>query len=67
MKYPPVSLISLDSISPRSQSESRGHLPNHQGLKDAGDKSVTMDAKKPLTITELAGESVSRILLPRGR
>jgi hypothetical protein len=31
-------------------------------LKHAGDKSVTMDAKKPLTITELAGESVSRIL-----
>jgi len=62
MKYPPVSLISLDSISPRPQSESRGHVPNHQGLKDDGDKSVTMDAKKPLTITELAGEPVSRIL-----
>jgi hypothetical protein len=61
MKNPPVSSIRLDWISPDPQSESPRHAPDQQVLKHAGDKSVTMDAKKPLTITELAGESVSRI------
>jgi hypothetical protein len=36
-------------------------VPDEQALKQAGDKSLTVDAKKQLTITELAGESVSRI------
>jgi hypothetical protein len=62
MNNPPASLTSLDWSSPHAQSDSPRHVPNHQALKHAGDKSVTMDAKKPLTITELASESVSRIL-----
>jgi hypothetical protein len=40
----------------------KGYPKTSQFVKSAGDKSVTMDAKKPPSITELAGEPVSRIV-----